>query len=350
MKILDFGLAKIAPALERTAGTSTLLQTDPGTIMGTVDYMSPEQVRGDAARHALATSSPSASCCTRCSPAAQPFQQRSPVGDDERDPARRAAPSCVHGRPRPAAGRCAVVAALPGEGPDARFASARDLAFSLESARESVRGSRRRRADEARPDRRRAPSSKRRAGDPRRRSLTASSASPARSRFARSLREPSRRACGRSRTPGSDSLARRVARRTMIAFVSSRDGARRIWLKQLADGTEVALTEGPDDSTPRFAPDGSSLLFTRTAPDGLRDLPRRRRRRPAAQARSTTRSTATSRRTASGRVHPQSRRRAALLDALHRVADGRRRAGARRVDDRGLSVSRAGRRTGRGSP
>jgi Tol biopolymer transport system component len=50
----------------------------------------------------------------------------------------------------------------------------------------------------------------------------------------------------------------------LIAFVSSRDGRRRIWLKQLADNTEAAITAGPDDTSPRFAPDGSVLLFTRT--------------------------------------------------------------------------------------
>jgi Tol biopolymer transport system component len=47
-----------------------------------------------------------------------------------------------------------------------------------------------------------------------------------------------------------------------IAFSSARDGRPRIWLKQLAGGSEVPLTEGPDDS-PRFSPDGSQILFAR---------------------------------------------------------------------------------------
>ena len=42
-----------------------------------------------------------------------------------------------------------------------------------------------------------------------------------------------------------------------IAFMSDRDGVPRIWLKQVAAGGELALTEGPDDF-PRFSPDGSA--------------------------------------------------------------------------------------------
>ena len=56
-----------------------------------------------------------------------------------------------------------------------------------------------------------------------------------------------------------------------LAFVSSRDGSSRIWLKQLATGEEVAITSGPADGFPSFSPDGASLLFLRgtTPPLGL---------------------------------------------------------------------------------
>jgi eukaryotic-like serine/threonine-protein kinase len=50
LKILDFGLAKLmlrAPDPSGTAATWTQ-ETDPGTVMGTAGYMSPEQVRGQA--------------------------------------------------------------------------------------------------------------------------------------------------------------------------------------------------------------------------------------------------------------------------------------------------------------
>src|SRR6185295_18922582 len=50
VKILDFGLAKLTEGQDIAAGTQapTLarVNTDPGTVMGTVNYMSPEQARG----------------------------------------------------------------------------------------------------------------------------------------------------------------------------------------------------------------------------------------------------------------------------------------------------------------
>jgi eukaryotic-like serine/threonine-protein kinase len=45
-KILDFGLAKVAPARAAAASETVTARTEPGTVMGTVGYMSPEQVRG----------------------------------------------------------------------------------------------------------------------------------------------------------------------------------------------------------------------------------------------------------------------------------------------------------------
>jgi eukaryotic-like serine/threonine-protein kinase len=49
VKILDFGLAKQTGAVTPADGrTASLQQTHPGTILGTVSYMSPEQARGVA--------------------------------------------------------------------------------------------------------------------------------------------------------------------------------------------------------------------------------------------------------------------------------------------------------------
>ena len=57
----------------------------------------------------------------------------------------------------------------------------------------------------------------------------------------------------------------------LCAFASSRGGVSRIWLKQLVDGSEIALTEGPDRA-PRFTPDSTGVFFVRgsaPAPGGV---------------------------------------------------------------------------------
>ncbi|MEK6325273.1 MAG: protein kinase, partial [Acidobacteriota bacterium] len=55
VKILDFGLAKLRPQSRALASGSDVQTqkalTDPGVVMGTVGYMSPEQVRGHEADH-----------------------------------------------------------------------------------------------------------------------------------------------------------------------------------------------------------------------------------------------------------------------------------------------------------
>ncbi len=51
VKVLDFGLAKLSDRTEmehvdKDAATKALVQTEPGVVLGTVAYMSPEQARG----------------------------------------------------------------------------------------------------------------------------------------------------------------------------------------------------------------------------------------------------------------------------------------------------------------
>jgi eukaryotic-like serine/threonine-protein kinase len=54
VKVLDFGLAKlteefVASQVGVPADIGTLVQTNPGTVMGTLEYMSPEQARAQEA-------------------------------------------------------------------------------------------------------------------------------------------------------------------------------------------------------------------------------------------------------------------------------------------------------------
>ncbi|MGH9768035.1 MAG: serine/threonine protein kinase, partial [Blastocatellia bacterium] len=55
VKVLDFGLAKLIEqrpaAVDSQAPTIAKAHTDPGAVLGTVGYMSPEQVRGQEADH-----------------------------------------------------------------------------------------------------------------------------------------------------------------------------------------------------------------------------------------------------------------------------------------------------------
>ncbi|MFN0121465.1 MAG: protein kinase domain-containing protein, partial [Blastocatellia bacterium] len=54
VKILDFGLAKLRPLRNESVGSEVATRkqiTDPGTVMGTVAYMSPEQAEGRDADH-----------------------------------------------------------------------------------------------------------------------------------------------------------------------------------------------------------------------------------------------------------------------------------------------------------
>ncbi len=68
VKLLDFGLAKlvVGEAGDHNA-TATAIDaplTVEGTIMGTVNYMSPEQAEGSESRRAFWTSSHSARSCS----------------------------------------------------------------------------------------------------------------------------------------------------------------------------------------------------------------------------------------------------------------------------------------------
>jgi len=263
VKILDFGLAKSALAATGN-DSSTISHTEPGTVMGTAHYMSPEQVRGESLDQRSDIFSFGVVLYELLT-GQVPFHARSPVETMN---------AILRDEPKELAGAVpdlpetveAVVWRCLEKEPARRFSSARDLAFALETAAKSI-GTSSARSVKSRP----AVMAARRVGVDVRVIRAAvillilgaliAGGMIARARMDRlSDDTPRLRALTYS---GRDSAAAASPDGRLIAFVSSRDGRSGIWLKQLADGTEVAITSGPDDSAPRFAPDSSVLLFTR---------------------------------------------------------------------------------------
>jgi eukaryotic-like serine/threonine-protein kinase len=137
VKILDFGLAKLTK--DRSAsddqGTAINLGTDPGIVMGTVGYMSPEQVRGKAADHRADIFALGAILYEMLSGKrafARPTSTETMTAILNEDPPAisQAAPSAPPGLQR-------VVQRCLEKNPEQRFQSASDLAFALEALSES---------------------------------------------------------------------------------------------------------------------------------------------------------------------------------------------------------------------
>ena len=129
VKILDFGLAKKTDSAAEFSDSTVTAVTSPGAIMGTVGYMSPEQVRGGAADHRSDIFSCGATLHEMLT-GARAFQRDSAV-ESLNAILKEEAPELPGATP-PTLGR--IVARCLEKDPDRRFQSAADLAFALESA------------------------------------------------------------------------------------------------------------------------------------------------------------------------------------------------------------------------
>jgi serine/threonine protein kinase len=264
VKILDFGIARVAGPSRDAAETRTGFGTEAGLVLGTSGYMSPEQVRGLAADGRSDLFSLGVVLYEMLA-GQRPFSGDSAVetmnailssDPPELSAGGRALP--------PALGR--LVAHCLEKNPEERFQSARDLAFQLgaigsDSSERRTVGE----LDATRADRRKSASFLPLA-------TTAAVALALGSAGGWLLRapepiEPPRvdvlTHSGRDSQPSASPDGR------IVAFASTRNGVSQIWLKQIDGGTETARTRGPGDQKPRFSPDGASLLFLRDAADGI---------------------------------------------------------------------------------
>jgi eukaryotic-like serine/threonine-protein kinase len=136
VKILDFGLAKLTQPKDSSGVEPTLAEaTEPGVVMGTVGYMSPEQVRGKTADHRSDVFAFGAILYEMVT-GKQTFRKPtkadtiSAILNEEPPPISQVAPNTPPGLQR-------VVHRCLEKDPEQRFHSAHDLAFALEASSES---------------------------------------------------------------------------------------------------------------------------------------------------------------------------------------------------------------------
>jgi eukaryotic-like serine/threonine-protein kinase len=133
VKILDFGVAKLRSADDFTLSDDDTMEQDtsPGTVIGTVGYMSPEQVRGQSVDHRSDLFSLGTLMYEMVS-AEHPFRSDSPA-DTMSAILREEPPDPSTLNPNVTPGLERVIRHCLEKSPALRFQSARDLAFQLET-------------------------------------------------------------------------------------------------------------------------------------------------------------------------------------------------------------------------
>jgi serine/threonine protein kinase len=258
VKILDFGLAKLMPSLDGSAQTMTspLPGTHPGMVMGTAGYMSPQQARGAEVDYRSDIFSFGAVLYEMIAGKQAfkgPSSAQTLAAVIEDDPQ-----SLAEANPKTPAPLRWIVERCLAKDPEDRYTSTRDLARDLQSIRDHL-------SDTA--------------------SVQMAQAAPSSSRprwLISALFALSGLIVGAALTAwllphtadqpvtlrpltfsGADDQPSVAPDGRTVAFVSGRDGSRRIWLKQLQSGSETALSPGPADFSPHFSPDNEWVLYIR---------------------------------------------------------------------------------------
>lgn len=132
VKILDFGLARqTADPTVHSGATQTMAATDPGTVMGTMGYMAPEQVRGQAVDARADVFAFGAVLYEMI--AGQRAFQRDTAADSMTAILTQDPPELAGSRPDVPAAFDRIIRHCLEKNPNERFQSARDVAFALEA-------------------------------------------------------------------------------------------------------------------------------------------------------------------------------------------------------------------------
>jgi len=265
-KILDFGLAKLGEAepsrvderAETDADTSQML-TDPGRLLGTAGYMSPEQVRGATVDHRSDIFSFGCLLYEMLT-GRRAFQGKTTA---------ETLASILHNDPPGLAdpetglppGLRTLISRCLEKRPEERFQSARDLAFALETA--SASGDALRPPDVAEGRRARSGRLRRAVWGVAAVALLAVVAGG----LSRAARAPTVAALAwtsRQITsdPGWEAEPALSPDGSLVAFSSDRSGNPDVWVVDTRAGTPLRLTDDPaSDRSPAWLPDGRALLF-----------------------------------------------------------------------------------------
>jgi Tol biopolymer transport system component len=260
VKILDFGLAKPLLPESGVSGAATFGATEPGTVLGTVGYMSPEQVRGKPADHrsdifafgAILYEMLSGQRAFRGDSAVETMNailvRDLPEPDDHREAS---LPPLLD----------RIVRHCLEKNPEERFQSVRDVAFDLEALSGSTSSATQQLIAPAR-------------GKPR---WLWPAAGLALALLVAGAFQAGRRAGARGKTAdlptitfsqqtnqqGVEKFPALSPDGTSLAFVSRESGNDDIYLQRVGGHNPINLTKdsSDDDTQPAFSPDGTTIAF-----------------------------------------------------------------------------------------
>jgi serine/threonine protein kinase len=280
VKILDFGLAKLIDPLDEESRSLTETISDsntatrPGTLLGTVSYMSPEQARGERTDFRSDIFS-FGSLLYEMASGRRAFRGRSPVDtlsqilNDNPPPLPEVAPDA-------AASLVWIIEKCLAKEPAQRYQSTRDLALDLKKAREELvlSSSGARLAPRIPADRRgRSDRAARRAAA----ALGLVVALGAVFWLGRrsGALPPDDLSSDLVRLTRDGAMNRRPAIAPdgkSFVFESSRDGSPRLYLQYFAGGSPTRVTRDSSvaaESYPAWSPDGSQIAYERQSADGV---------------------------------------------------------------------------------